>query len=35
MAHLATRLGWTITVHRTDHSPQPALIALHAAIGPQ
>ena len=30
----ATRLGWTITVHRTDHAPQTALIALHAAIGP-
>ena len=29
----ATRLGWTVTVHRTDHAPQAALIALHAAIG--
>ena len=29
----ATRLGWTATVHRTDHAPQGALIALHAAIG--
>ena len=35
IAHAATRLGWTITVHRTDHPPQAALIALHAAIGPQ
>lgn len=29
----ATRLGWTCTVHRTDHAPQGSLIALHAAIG--
>ena len=29
----ATRLGWTCTVHRTDHAPQASLIALHAAIG--
>ena len=32
-AQAATRLGWTCTVHRTDHAPQAALIALHAAIG--
>ena len=30
----ATSLGWSITTHRTDHAPQTALIALHAAIGP-
>jgi uncharacterized protein (DUF58 family) len=30
----ATSLGWSITAHRTDHAPQTALIALHAAIGP-
>jgi len=29
----AARLGWTCTVHRTDHTPQGSLIALHAAIG--
>ena len=29
----ASRLGWTATAHRTDHAPQAALIALHAAIG--
>ena len=29
----ATRLGWTCTVHRTDHAPQSSLIALNAAIG--
>jgi len=34
LAHIATRLGWSITAHRTDHAPQTALIALHAAIGP-
>ena len=33
VAHEATRLGWTATTHRTDHAPQSALIALHAAIG--
>ncbi len=34
IARAATRLGWTVTTHRTDHAPQAALIALHAAIGP-
>jgi uncharacterized protein (DUF58 family) len=34
IARTATRLGWTITVHRTDYAPHPSLIALHAAIGP-
>jgi uncharacterized protein (DUF58 family) len=29
----AARLGWTCTSHRTDHAPQSALIALHAAVG--
>ena len=29
----AAKLGWTSTVHRTDHAPQGSLIALHAAIG--
>ena len=33
IATQATRLGWTSTVHRPDHAPQAALIALHAAIG--
>ena len=33
IAQSATRLGWTCTVHRTDHAPQASLIALHAAIG--
>jgi uncharacterized protein (DUF58 family) len=33
VAHAAAGLGWTSTVHRTDHTPQAALIALHAAIG--
>ena len=32
VAQAAMRLGWTSTVHRTDHAPQAALIALHAAI---
>ena len=33
IAQAATRLGWTATVHRTDHAPLKALLALHAAIG--
>ena len=33
IAQAATRLGWTCTLHRTDHAPQASLIALHAAIG--
>ena len=33
IAAAAARLGWTSTVHRTDHTPQTALIALYAAIG--
>ena len=33
IAQAATRLGWTCTMHRTDHAPQASLIALHAAIG--
>jgi uncharacterized protein (DUF58 family) len=33
IARTATKLGWSATVHRTDHAPQGALIALHAAIG--
>jgi uncharacterized protein (DUF58 family) len=33
LAAAATRLGWSATVHRTDHAPQNALIALYGAIG--
>jgi uncharacterized protein (DUF58 family) len=33
VAQAAAKLGWTCTVHRTDHTPQASLIALHAAIG--
>ena len=33
VAQAAAKLGWTCTVHRTDHAPQASLIALHAAIG--
>ena len=33
IAAAAMKLGWSSTVHRTDHAPQGALIALHAAIG--
>jgi uncharacterized protein (DUF58 family) len=33
LARLASSLGWTATVHRTDHAPLKALMAMHAAIG--
>jgi uncharacterized protein (DUF58 family) len=33
IAQAAARLGWSSTVHRTDHTPQAALIALYGAIG--
>lgn len=33
IAEAASRLAWTSTVHRTDHAPQNALIALYGAIG--
>lgn len=32
---LARRLGWTFTVHRTDHPPQTALLALYMALSAQ
>jgi uncharacterized protein (DUF58 family) len=33
IADAAAGLGWSCTIHRTDHAPQGSLIALHAAIG--
>jgi uncharacterized protein (DUF58 family) len=33
IASAASRLGWSATIHRTDHAPQAALIALYGAIG--
>jgi uncharacterized protein (DUF58 family) len=33
IAAAASRLGWSATIHRTDHAPQAALIALYGAIG--
>ena len=33
IVQVASRLGWSSTVHRTDHAPQAALIALYGAIG--
>jgi uncharacterized protein (DUF58 family) len=33
VAALARRLGWTYLVHRTDHRPEIALIALYANLG--
>ncbi len=29
----ASRLGWSTTIHRTDHAPLAALIALYGALG--
>lgn len=31
----ARRLGWTFSVHRTDHAPHTALLALYAAVAGQ
>lgn len=31
----ARRLGWTFSVHRTDHAPHTALLALYAAVAAQ
>jgi uncharacterized protein (DUF58 family) len=33
LGELARRLNWSFTRHRTDRSPQTALIALYAALG--
>jgi len=33
LGQLARRLNWSFTRHRTDRSPQTALIALYAALG--
>ncbi len=33
IAQAASRLGWSSTIHRTDNTPQAALIALYGAIG--
>ncbi|HEX2590409.1 MAG TPA: DUF58 domain-containing protein [Rhizomicrobium sp.] len=33
LAELARRLGWTYMAHRTDHSPQTALVALYMNLG--
>ena len=32
VAHLARRLGWNYLAHRTDRSPQTALVALYADL---
>lgn len=32
LRELTRRLGWTLTVHHTDHSPQTALLALHGLL---
>ncbi len=32
LRELARRLGWTLTVHHTDHSPQTALLALYGLL---
>jgi uncharacterized protein (DUF58 family) len=34
VAQEATRAGWGVTLHRTDHRPETALLALHAALSP-
>jgi uncharacterized protein (DUF58 family) len=32
LQELARRLGWTLTIHHTDHSPQTALLALYGLL---
>ena len=32
LRELVRRLGWTLTVHHTDHSPQTALLALYGLL---
>ena len=32
LRELARRLGWTLTIHHTDHSPQTALLALYGLL---
>jgi len=32
LLELARRLGWTLTTHHTDHSPQTALLALYGLL---
>jgi uncharacterized protein (DUF58 family) len=33
LADLARALGWTMTTHRTDHPPEPTLLALTVMLG--
>ncbi len=33
LADFCRRAGWSFSVHRTDHAPQTALLALYAALG--
>lgn len=32
LRNMATNAGWSFGVHHTDHSPQPAMTALHSAV---
>jgi uncharacterized protein (DUF58 family) len=33
LADLTRRIGWTLTLHRTDHTPQQGLLPLYASFG--
>ena len=33
LREIATRLGWTFTLHRTDASPVACLLSLHGLLG--
>jgi uncharacterized protein (DUF58 family) len=35
LAAIARAAGWSFAVHRTDHPPEMALLALHAALAPR
>jgi len=34
-AAIATAAGWSFAVHRTDHTPEAALLGLYTALAPQ
>ncbi len=35
LAAIATAAGWGFSVHRTDHPPEAALLALYTALSPE
>ena len=35
LAAIATAAGWSFAMHRTDHTPEAALLGLYTALAPQ